>query len=67
MGKRLGLVDFSEDFTRLLRHGRAVDTTRLEDEVGYRPSYTTVEAVRDYLRTQGARRLLPVLRQAVAR
>jgi UDP-glucose 4-epimerase len=65
MGKRLGLLDFSEDFTRLLRHGRATDTTRLAEEVGYRPRYATVEAVEDYLSTQGGRRLVPSLRQLV--
>jgi UDP-glucose 4-epimerase len=65
LGKQLGLLDFSDDFTRLLRHGRAVDTTRLVEEVGYEPRYTTVEAVEDYLRTQGGRRLVPAVRQAV--
>jgi UDP-glucose 4-epimerase len=64
---RLGLLDFSDDFSRLLRHGRAVSTDRLVDEVGYEPRYSTVAAVQDYLGTQGGRRLLPVLRQAVAR
>jgi UDP-glucose 4-epimerase len=66
VGKRLGLLDFSDDFARLLRHGRAVDTSRLVEEVGYEPRFTTEEAVQDYLRTQGGRRLLPVLRHAVA-
>jgi UDP-glucose 4-epimerase len=66
-GKRAGLLDFSDDFRRLLRHGRAADTSRLVDEVGYQPRYTTVDAVRDYLRTEGGRRLLPALRQVVAR
>jgi UDP-glucose 4-epimerase len=66
LGKRLGLVEFSDDFTRLLRHGRAVDTRRLVEEVGYEPRYTTVQAVKDYLRTQAGRRLLPALRHAVA-
>ncbi|MFL5867973.1 MAG: NAD-dependent epimerase/dehydratase family protein [Thermoleophilaceae bacterium] len=65
IGKRLGLLDFSDDFTRLLRHGRATDTTRLVEEVGYQPRYTTAEAVEDYLRTQDGRRVLPNLRQAV--
>jgi len=59
------LLDFSDDFTRLLRHGRATDTTRLVEEVGYQPRYTTAEAVEDYLRTQDGRRVLPNLRQAV--
>jgi UDP-glucose 4-epimerase len=66
VGRRLGLLDFSDDFKRLLRHGRATDTTRLVEEVGYEPRYGTVEAVADYLRTQGGRRVLPNLRHAVA-
>jgi UDP-glucose 4-epimerase len=66
LGKRLGMLDFSEDFTRLLRHGRAVDTSRLVEEVGCQPRFTTDQAVQDYLRTQGGRRLLPALRQAAA-
>ena len=67
IGQRLGLLDFSDDFKRLLRYGRATDTTRLVEEVGYEPRYGTVEAVEDYLRTQTGRRVLPNLRQAVAR
>jgi UDP-glucose 4-epimerase len=48
-GKRLGLVDFSPDFQRLLRYGRAVDTTRLRREIGFSPSHTTVSAIEDYI------------------
>ena len=48
VGRRLGLFNFSPDFRRLLRYGRAVDTRRLTEEVGYTPRYSTVEAVRDY-------------------
>jgi UDP-glucose 4-epimerase len=48
LGHRLGLFSFSPDFRRLLRYGRAVDTTRLTEEVGFTPRYTTVDAVRDY-------------------
>jgi UDP-glucose 4-epimerase len=65
VGQRLGMLDFSDDFKRLLRHGRATDTTRLVEEVGYEPRYRTVEAVEDYLRTQGGRRLMPNVREAV--
>jgi UDP-glucose 4-epimerase len=64
-GERFGLFDFSDDFRRLLRYGRAVDVTRLVEEVGYRPRYTSVEAVRDYVAKQGGRRLTPPLRQVV--
>jgi UDP-glucose 4-epimerase len=67
VGQRLGVLDFSDDFKRLLRHGRAVNTSRLVEEVGYVPRFTTAEAVEDYVRAQGGRRLLPVPRQAVAR
>jgi UDP-glucose 4-epimerase len=66
-GRRLGLPDFSEDFSRLLRHGRAVDIGRLTREVGFSPRYSTPEAVEDYVRKQGGRRLVPTLRHAVAR
>jgi UDP-glucose 4-epimerase len=66
-GKRLGLVDFSPDFRRLLRYGRAVDTTRLVEEIGFEPRFDAVEAVADYVRHQGGRRLAPTMRQAVSR
>ena len=48
LGRRLGLFSFSPDFRRLLRYGRGVDTTRLVEEVGFRPRFSTVQAVRDY-------------------
>lgn len=64
-GRRLGLPEFSDDFRRLLRYGRAVDTTRLTDDVGFRPRYTTEEAVADYLTKLTGRRLLPSLREAI--
>ncbi len=67
MGRRLGLVDFSPDFRRVLRYGRAVDTTRLVEEVGYQPQFDAVGAVEDYVRTLGGRRLVPPLREAVTR
>jgi UDP-glucose 4-epimerase len=66
-GKRLGLVDFSPDFRRLLRYGRAVDTERLVEEIGFEPRYDAAEAVADYARHQGGRRLAPSMRQAVSR
>jgi UDP-glucose 4-epimerase len=45
-GRRLGLDSYSDDFRRLLRYGRGVDIARLERELGHRPRYSTVEAVR---------------------
>jgi UDP-glucose 4-epimerase len=47
--RRLGMPSFSDDFRRLLRFGRAVDTRRLEHEVGFRPRYTTVGALEHWV------------------
>jgi UDP-glucose 4-epimerase len=49
-GRRVGLGSYSEDFRRLLRYGRGVDTTRLVEEIGYEPRYSTVGAVEDWVR-----------------
>jgi UDP-glucose 4-epimerase len=66
-GKRAGIFGLSPDFERLLRYGRALDTTRLTEEIGFIPRYTTVAAVEDFLRTHQGRRLAPSVRQAVTR
>jgi UDP-glucose 4-epimerase len=47
--QRLGLDTQSEDFQRLLRYGRGVDTRRLTDEVGYTLRQSTVDAVEDWV------------------
>ena len=39
--RRAGLPSLSPDFLRLLRYGRAVDTTRLVERSASRPRYTT--------------------------
>jgi UDP-glucose 4-epimerase len=44
-GQRLGLDTQSEDFQRLLRYGRGVDTRRLTEEIGYAPRHSTAHAV----------------------
>ena len=54
IGQRLGLVDFSPDFSRLLRYGRAVDITRLREEVGFYPRHTSGGAVDDYVASRQA-------------
>ena len=53
-GKRVGLLDFSPDFQRLLRYGRGVDTARLQSEIGFTPRHTTVAAVEDYVASRRA-------------
>jgi UDP-glucose 4-epimerase len=66
LGRRAGLFGpLSPDFQRLLRYGRAVDTRRLVEEVGFRPRFDAVAAVEDYLRTQSGRRIVPTLRDLV--
>jgi UDP-glucose 4-epimerase len=47
--RRAGLAELSPDFMRLLRYGRAVDTTRMVRDVGFTPTFTTLAAVEDYL------------------
>ena len=56
-GRRLGIGAYSEDFRRLLRYGRGVDVTRLAEEVGFRPRFSTAAAVEDWVarRASGAR------------
>jgi UDP-glucose 4-epimerase len=46
--RRIGLPDLSPDFMRLLRYGRAVDTSRLVNEIGYTPTYTTPSAIDEF-------------------
>jgi len=48
-GQRLGLDAQSEDFQRLLRYGRGVDTRRLTEEVGYTPVHTTSQAIESWI------------------
>jgi len=55
--RRLGLANVSPDLRRLLLYGRAVDTTRLTEEVGFRPRYSTPEAVEDWVRSRAGRRI----------
>jgi UDP-glucose 4-epimerase len=47
--QRLGLDTQSEDFERLLRYGRGVDTRRLVEEVGYTPRHSSVAAVESWV------------------
>ena len=61
-GKRIGMPSISPDFRRLLRFGRAVDITRLVDEVGYTPRYSATEAIEDYVSHQHGRRIIPSIR-----
>lgn len=48
--RRFGLVDFTGEQLRLLQHGRVLDTTRMRNELGFDPEYTTREAFADFVR-----------------
>jgi UDP-glucose 4-epimerase len=43
------MVDFSPEQMDLLQFGRGVDTTRLKQDFGYIPQYTTLEAFDDFV------------------
>jgi UDP-glucose 4-epimerase len=64
--RRFGLFAMSPDFRLLLRYGRAVDVTRLAEEVGFAPRFSMEEAIADFVATQAGRRVAPTVRQAVA-
>jgi len=52
------LFDFSPEQMRLLNFGRVVDNTRLREQFGFTPRWTTTQAFDDYVR---GRALSPVL------
>lgn len=60
LARRGGLGGIPADQLPLLRYGRVVDTAKVERELGWRPSYTTVEAFDDFARSRGLTRNLPV-------
>ncbi|MEV0162987.1 UDP-glucose 4-epimerase [Nonomuraea fuscirosea] len=55
--RRVGLVEYSPEQVRLLCHGRAVDTARLEAELGWKPKFSTAAAFDDFLRSHDLRPL----------
>jgi UDP-glucose 4-epimerase len=52
------LVDFSPDQMRFLNWGRVVDTSRLKNEFGFTPRWTTQQAFDDYVNGRGLRPLI---------
>ena len=61
-GRRVGMPAISPDFRRLLHFGRAVDVSRLIEEVGYLPRYSAAETIAHYVSHQNGRRIVPSLR-----
>lgn len=51
-------VDFSHDQLQLLNHGRVVDTSRLRQDFGYTPRWSTAEAFDDYVQGRALRPII---------
>jgi UDP-glucose 4-epimerase len=64
--RRAGVVDFSPEQTEFLQYGRGVDTTRLREDFGYHPAYTTVAAFDDFVAGRGLTRYVDPGRVAEA-
>ncbi len=64
--RRAGLVDFSPEQMRFLEHGRVADNTRLREQFGYSPRYTSPEAFDDFVHSRGLLRVITPERVAGA-
>ncbi|MDQ2836320.1 MAG: NAD-dependent epimerase/dehydratase family protein [Actinomycetota bacterium] len=62
--RRSGLVDFSPEQMQFLNFGRVVSNSKLKDEFGYTPAYSTAEAFDALL---AGRPVTPVLRPSMVR
>jgi UDP-glucose 4-epimerase len=51
--RRAGVADFTAEQLRFLTYGRVVDTTRMKEQLGMTPRYTTAEAFDDFVQGQG--------------
>jgi len=56
--RRAGLVDFSPEQMEFLQFGRGVDVTRLHDDFGYPPAFTTIRAFDDFVAGRGLTRYI---------
>ena len=60
--RRAGLADFSPEQVRFLTYGRGVDTTRMREEFGFFPQYTTAETFDQFAQTRNSQRTAQRLR-----
>ena len=58
VAQRARRVDITPEQLAFLHYGRASDTTRLREEMGFTPSYTTRETFEDYVRSRRIRGML---------
>ena len=53
VARRTGVADFSGEQLRYLCHGRALDCSRLRDDLGIVPAWSSREAFDDFVRARG--------------
>ncbi|MGH2699820.1 MAG: NAD-dependent epimerase/dehydratase family protein, partial [Actinomycetota bacterium] len=46
--RRLGMVDFPADQLQFLIYGRVVDSSRAQEDFGFRAAYTTEQTIADF-------------------
>jgi UDP-glucose 4-epimerase len=56
--RRTGLVDFSPEQVQFLQFGRGVDSSRLHNDFGYLPRFTTIDAFDDFVTGSGLVRIV---------
>ncbi len=56
--RRAGRADIAPDQLRMLQFGRVMDTSKLREELGYQPRYTTREAFEDFLERRRIRGMI---------
>jgi UDP-glucose 4-epimerase len=56
--RRTGRVDFPSDQLPFLVYGRVVDTSRLTSEFGFRPAFTTRQALEDFVTARRVRQVV---------
>lgn len=62
--RRAGLADFSPEQVRFLTYGRGVDTTRMRQEFGFFPQFTTAQTFDQFAEARHSQRTAERLRSA---
>jgi len=57
--RQFGAADFTGDQIELLTYGRVLDITRMAEEFGFAPAYTTAQALADHAKALGITPLIP--------
>lgn len=57
--RQAGVADFTGDQIEQLTYGRVLDTTRMAEQFGFDPGYTTAQALADHARATGITPLIP--------